>query len=180
MAQTDKHTHYFHNLRDWVDHAGVVYLSNGKLSVDELKKPFLGIHDEGKLQKEIKDIIEELDIMTFIAQRQKNMVEEFIRNTKRVLCPVESQIDWRLTSDNAPSAHGSLSGSQLPKGKGVAQSPPTQSKDETQASSTKFERFKTNSDDLMRKIDRHIEELDRLKHGAEATSSSVSTSPFLQ
>ncbi len=149
MAKTDKQTHLFRDLWLWADRAQTIYSSSNRLSVTDIhdiQHTVLDIHAEGKLQNEIKDIIEELDILVFITERQKTVVKKFIQNTRR--------IREKQRSSNTES--------------GLFQRPKMQDLDN-------HEWFETASSDLEWKVIRHVEELKMLKQSAEATSASVGT-----
>jgi len=139
--------------------------------VADLQDTVLDIHVEGKLQNEIKDIIEELDIMLFISKRQGDVLEEFIRNAKTILKGVPNE----ESKSNTPSASRESSGladsantPADPKGKGKATA------DRAPISrQEKLRWFEGNAKDLVRKVRRHVDELALLKRSAECTSASV-------
>ncbi|RYP93877.1 hypothetical protein DL770_000073 [Monosporascus sp. CRB-9-2] len=78
----------FERLWNWTDKASKVYRSKGNSDASELHVPLLDINPEGKLQREIKDIIEELDIMIHITKTQKDVLTTFIGFAKEKLEPV--------------------------------------------------------------------------------------------
>jgi len=55
----------------------------------------LNINPEGKLLKEIKDIIDEIHIMTRINQQQQTVAETFVKHIKQSLLPkLRSKSAW--------------------------------------------------------------------------------------
>ena len=124
----------------------MVYCSNGKLSVADLKDTVLDIHIEGKLQKEINDIIEELDIILFITKQQQAVIENFILNAVRIMGRLALWSQAKMLAANGEDS---------------------ERKEE-------LGWFRASSEDLTRKVERYVEELWLLKQSAEATSASVS------
>ena len=72
-----KQTSAFERLWHWTYEAKLVYRSRGS-DTSELHVPLLDINPEGRLEREIKDIIEELDIMIHITKTQKDILEKFV------------------------------------------------------------------------------------------------------
>ncbi|RYP64457.1 hypothetical protein DL771_008745 [Monosporascus sp. 5C6A] len=81
-------TSAFERLWHWTDKASKVYRSKGNADASELHVPLLDINPEGKLQQEIKDIIEELDIMIHITKTQKDILTKFIGFIREKLEPL--------------------------------------------------------------------------------------------
>ena len=79
-----KQTSAFERLWHWTDEAKLVYRSSGS-DTSELHVPLLDINPEGRLQREIKDIIEELDIMIHITKTQQDILEKFVVYAKKKL-----------------------------------------------------------------------------------------------
>lgn len=155
----------------------------------------LDIRAEGMLHKEIKDIVEELDIMLYIATKQKIIVEQFIANANAILKQVPVEADHStLPPPNDPNGvakkteavreacdHVSLD----KKGKGSTGRPhePGSRLLETGFKSDRGDKpisrkerlrwFNQNAKDLMRKFDRHVGELELLSKTAQSTGASV-------
>ena len=74
----DKQTSAFERLWHWTYEAKSVYRSKGGSDASDLHVPLLDINPEGRLEREIKDIIEELDIMIHITKTQEDILKKFI------------------------------------------------------------------------------------------------------
>ncbi|OTA98762.1 hypothetical protein M426DRAFT_17086 [Hypoxylon sp. CI-4A] len=82
-----KQTAAFDKLWGWTDDASTIYRSNGHGDTSGLNVPLLDINPEGRLEREIKDIIEELDIMIHIMKTHKTVLDSFITNAESILDP---------------------------------------------------------------------------------------------
>ncbi|KAI1385692.1 uncharacterized protein F4822DRAFT_351390 [Hypoxylon trugodes] len=82
-----KQTAAFERLWRWTDDASKVYRSTANGDTSELHVPLLDIYPEGRIEREIKDIIEELDIMLHITKTQKKILTKFIANAENILDP---------------------------------------------------------------------------------------------
>lgn len=78
----------FGRLWHWTDQASKVYRSKGSGDATDLHVPLLDINPEGKLEREIKDIIEELDIMIHITKTQRGILTKFIGYATEKLAPL--------------------------------------------------------------------------------------------
>ncbi|RYP51857.1 hypothetical protein DL768_002893 [Monosporascus sp. mg162] len=54
--------------------------------------PLLNITPEGKLQREIKDILDELGIMIHLVEQQKAVLDKFVKNASTIICGNKSGI----------------------------------------------------------------------------------------
>ncbi|KAG6363933.1 hypothetical protein INS49_009036 [Diaporthe citri] len=81
-------TDAFERLWRWTERASKMYrrLPGGGV-LSELHIPLLDINPEGKLEKEIKDIVEELGIMTYIKKAEKDVLQSFVDNARQILNP---------------------------------------------------------------------------------------------
>src|ERR1043166_4088631 len=101
--QTHKQTTGFQQLWHWTERATDVYRSKySKVDLSALHAPLLDINPEGALQREIKDIIDELDIMLHITRQQKDVIKRFIRHAERMMDPkgTLSDLAWDMGSDD--------------------------------------------------------------------------------
>ncbi|KAI1858852.1 uncharacterized protein JN550_012414 [Neoarthrinium moseri] len=80
-----KQTVAFEQLWRWTDEASKIYRSNTTAS--DLHVPLLDINPEGKLEREIKDIIEELDIILHVIKCHRDIIKKFIFNAEHMLDP---------------------------------------------------------------------------------------------
>src|SRR5436305_7665340 len=71
------------------------YKSHHKSQESALQETLLNINPEGQLLKEIKDIIDEIHIMTRINQQQQTVAETFVKHIKQSLLPkLRSKSAW--------------------------------------------------------------------------------------
>jgi len=163
----------------------------------DLHVPLLDINPEGKLQREVKDILEELHIMLHINRSHRDVLKDFIINVEHILDPkgafgpkkrfLRGSVGLGTTIINhntytEPSNHRETSSD---KGKGK-ESEGADSKDGNKDKKTKgnerpiadakedFDWFKLNADELLDKMNCRIEELEILTRTAEDTSNNVS------
>lgn len=73
-----KQTSAFERLWHWTNEASKIYRSKDNIDASDLYAPLLDINQEGKLDHEIKDIIEELDIIIPIMKTQKDILTKLI------------------------------------------------------------------------------------------------------
>lgn len=150
----------------------MAYRGKTEIDVNDIYIPLLNINPEGMLQREIKDIIEELDIMLQITKSHKIVLRDFITNVEHILDPdgVFGGVRKRL--------HKDLSSSPTPGPQDLTGINPrkTQSDDWNINDKEKFNWFRLNADELWNRVSRRIEELEDLRQSAESTSNSVSPS----
>lgn len=179
--QTNKQTAAFERLWHWTEEASKVYRSKGKLDTSDLHVPLLDINPEGKLQKEIKDILEELDIMIMISRTHKDVLKDFIRHVEHILDPdgIFSYNNWHrhrrmgTGAKHLPKPPAFSGDHHQPKGKDAAEHAPHQA--DTESRKMIYEWFEINADELLGKVVERIEELEQLKRSADTTSNSVRT-----
>lgn len=115
--------------------------------------PFLNINKEGQLQREIKDIIDELDIMIYISTQQRDVIKKFKKEVMHILDPSGT---WK---DKLPTT------------------PISDSKDKSSKKrQDDYFWFVNTADELLGDVDDQIGELEGLRKSAESTSTSVSPS----
>jgi len=94
MCKTKQTTVTFRRMSDWGSKAsyyGFQSNNTNHYSYTPLV-PLLNLHAEGILLREVKDVLEELEIMHSIIRRQSNLMTMFCRHAENILDP-ESQ--WR-------------------------------------------------------------------------------------
>ena len=185
----------------WTQKASNVYRKKPKHDeASELHVPLLDIHPEGKLQREIKDIIDELDIMINITRRQRELIKRFCKHVENILDPEGL---WRHGSEDQSMARtgdddDSEAGDETvpaPRARSKATATKSQSgtehddatveaqkkKDAKRARrSDKIRRknhidwFRMQSQDLLCEVGDRIEELEGLRESAKSTAQSVS------
>jgi soluble P-type ATPase len=116
------------------------------IDISDFVAPLLNISTEGNLQREIKDVIDELDIMIHIYMQQKDVVKKFKRDVERLL---------QLHQQGKKEPHQ--------QGK----------KELHQQGKKEKKEFGASAQGLMDDVDDRIAELRSLKRSAESTSTSV-------
>lgn len=87
----------FDRLWHWTDNAKEIYHQRGSIEISKLHIPLLDINPEGKLEREIKDIVEELDIMIHITKTYEDILKNFVANVEDFLDPSG---EWRKANRN--------------------------------------------------------------------------------
>lgn len=153
-SQNNKQTISFEHLWEWTGKLGN-FARPGYLpaNLSDFVIPLLNINKEGQLQREIKDIIDELDIMIYISAQQRDVVKKFKKEVTHILDP--SGI-WRDKLSTTPISNP---------------------KDEnTKKRHNDYFWFANTADELLGDVDDQIGELEGLRKSAESTSTSVSLS----
>jgi len=164
--QTNKHTISFEHVWHWTQKASEVYRSKTKVDeASDLHVPLLDIYPEGKLQREVKDILDELDIMLSITRRQREIIRRFCRHVENILDP---EGHWRSGLD--PGS---------PRDTGEQQARDAKDKEEAKRQDkarrkNHLDWFRRQSPDLLCEVDDRIDELEGLKEAAKSTAQSVS------
>jgi hypothetical protein len=87
LWQMHKQTLAFERLWRWTKKARTIYKSRARAAASKLHVPLLDITPEGELEKEIKDILEELGIMIYVNNTHLEVLNQFIRHVKHILDP---------------------------------------------------------------------------------------------
>lgn len=82
-----KQTIAFERLWAWTQQARKVYRSRSADGGSKLHVPLLDIKPEGELEREIKDIVEELSIMIHIHKTQRDVFKQFVNHVEHILDP---------------------------------------------------------------------------------------------
>ncbi|KAK4167456.1 hypothetical protein QBC43DRAFT_142137 [Cladorrhinum sp. PSN259] len=172
---TNQHTISFQHVWHWTQKASAIYRSKSKyVDSSDLHVPLLDINPEGKLQREVKDIIDELDIMITVHKKQKEVIRRFCKHVERILDP---EGNWPDGSDHQdqqdshmPRAQSSTMDTTPNEGK------MTEKSDENTKVREKRDQlcwFRLQSHELLAEVDDRLDELEGLKKGAESTAKSV-------
>ncbi|KAI2627729.1 hypothetical protein GGR54DRAFT_652540 [Hypoxylon sp. NC1633] len=81
----DRQASAFQRLLHWTDAASNVFRDKRKKDTSKLHIPLLETNPEGSLDREIKDVIEELDIMIHITKTHKIILAKFMANARTIL-----------------------------------------------------------------------------------------------
>ena len=138
--------------------------SHGDLST--LHVPLLNIANEGKLQREIKDILDELSIMIHLINQQQSVVGHFRKNALQLLKTSDADTELGYLS---PGLHSSRPTAFLP-----SPSERHEARQQKQWQRDKLiRRFEWSCDELQEKLNHNLQEMQNMKDSATSTSVSV-------
>lgn len=164
-----KQTDAFEKLWRWTERASKMYRRlPGAGVLSKLHIPLLDINPEGKLEKEIKDIVEELGIMAYIKRAEKDVLQSFVTNALQILDPGDAvEVKKYPESPSVTSADG------RPQTESPARS------SESLPSSKEADRaahrwFSANASELIKRVDQRISQLEELERSATSTAEMVS------
>ncbi|KAL2284203.1 hypothetical protein FJTKL_09172 [Diaporthe vaccinii] len=146
----NKQTISFEHLWEWTGKLGN-FAKPGYLpaNLSDFVIPLLNINKEGQLQREIKDIIDELDIMIYISSQQRDVIKKFKKEVTHILDPSGT---WKDKPPTSPIS------------------------DFTEGNDKKrydYFWFVKTADELLGDVDDQIGELEGLRKSAESTSTSL-------
>ncbi|KAH9904479.1 hypothetical protein F4778DRAFT_64649 [Xylariomycetidae sp. FL2044] len=147
-----KQTVAFARLWRWTESARKIYHSRRQSDTSGLHVPLLDINPEGELEKEIKDIVEELGMMLYIKRIHRDVLKQFINHADHILDP----------SGSLGAEHGRTKTSRN-----------LAAKAEEQGKSENYAWFKQNAEELTNKVNSRIEQLEELQSSAENTADNV-------
>lgn len=162
----------------------------GEGALSQLHIPLLDINPEGKLEKEIKDIVEELGIMIYIKKREREVLGCFVGHASQILDPGSASATPKgpgtpnACRPEEPSIHQGESDSQTATSSTKTESEsPHEPKDaeevraagaEAGAAKTAHDWFGNNANELLKRVDQRIEQLMELERSAKSTAGMVS------
>ncbi|KAF4949506.1 hypothetical protein FSARC_13450 [Fusarium sarcochroum] len=154
-----KETTSFERLVLWTKKARAFYRHPRNSDPNELHVPLLDINPEANMHREIKDIIEELDIMIYVVRSHMRVLEDFITHVQHMLDP-----------------EGIFSYKNMPRGyypSRMIGQPPSRvgTNDDKQKHTYKF--FMLNAEEMRIKMDSRIMELEQLRQSAQSVCDSV-------
>ncbi|KAK7959152.1 Magnesium transport protein CorA- transmembrane region, partial [Apiospora aurea] len=165
-VKTNKQTIAFDRLWAWTEQWKANSSKKRKSRMSELHVSLLDINPEGKLQREIKDIIEELEIMIHINRTHRTILRGFIHQVIHIMDP-NGQLKPRIslhtvneeqTEGTGPNPRANNKGSRKPS---------------DFVNEADYDRFETKAEELRGKVTSRIEELEELRRSAKSTSDSV-------
>lgn len=159
LYKNNRQTISFEHLWEWTGRVGS-FAKPGYLptNLSDFVIPLLNIKKEGELQREIKDIIDELDIMIYISTQQRDVMKKFKKEVTHILDPLGM---WKDKLTTTP-----IAGTQ---GDGAKDA-------DTKKRHDDYFWFVNTAEELLSDVDDQIGELEGLKKSAESTSTSVSPS----
>ncbi|KAI0099723.1 hypothetical protein GGR51DRAFT_576165 [Nemania sp. FL0031] len=141
----------FDQLWRWTDKARIIYQSPGRHNTKGRHISLLDINPEGKLDREIGDIIEELDIMLRISNIHQDIVKRYIEQAERALDP---DADFRKIFEHSPQK------ARVPE----------PGREEAYQD---YESFKVRGNECQDKINRQVKDLESLRQSAKNTADGV-------
>ncbi|KAK8096940.1 hypothetical protein PG999_012884 [Apiospora kogelbergensis] len=155
----------FDRLWAWTEQWKANNSKKNKSRTNELQVSLLDINPEGKLQREIKDIIEELEIMIHINRTHKTILKSFIHQVIHIMDP-NGQLKNRFSMLKLDDEHTEGSGPAPRTNK-------TSRKSSGIVNEADYDRFETKAEELLAKVTSRIEELEELRRSAQSTSDSI-------
>ncbi|KAK3396852.1 hypothetical protein B0T20DRAFT_244041 [Sordaria brevicollis] len=179
---TNQHTISFQHVWHWTQKASEIYRARSKyVDSSELHVPLLDINPEGKLQREVKDILDELDIMLHVHRKQRDLIRRFYKHVEHILDPEGRANGNDFKEDYAnPTAderYRNYKGFPFP---GEAEAEPNRDRSRTReqerAKMIKRQQlvwFRIQYQELLSEVTDRIEELEGLRSAAKSTADSV-------
>lgn len=173
----------FEFLWHWTEKAGKIYRSKIKyFDALDLHVPLLDIHPEGKLQREIRDIIDELDMMIHVSKKQKEVIKRFSKHVEHILNPKGLlQTNFGRATEPWASPRSSRSeewrdiSTERRQERAASPSNDHQGGNYDELRAQQFMSFHVQYQELLEEVNGRMEELEDLKRNAESTAQSVST-----
>lgn len=152
--QTNKQAIAFKHLWQLSERLTSIYQSGIEDKVDPaLILALLNVTPEAELQREIRDIIDELDIILHISKQQNDMITRFVKLASQIIDADVNKYDYLIKHSNHQETTLEATLKRLAQQQSA---------------------FKTHSDDLLSEIQDRIDELSGLKTSAESTAQNVS------
>lgn len=141
----------------------------------DLHLPLLNIDPEGMLQREIKDIIDELGIMIHLVEQQQEVVKKFVKNAAGIILTSKNTKKRQTTKHWFDrSSKGLLSDVKSQLGELVKNvSGIILASENTKKRQTTNNWFDLSSEELLSDVKSHLGELKSLRQSATGTSESV-------
>ncbi|KAI8294268.1 hypothetical protein K4K59_005176 [Colletotrichum sp. SAR11_240] len=153
----------------------LVYISKSQYEdASHLHLPLLNINPEGKLQREIKDILDELDIMINVNNKQKDVIKRFTKHVENIF---DASGEWRdnmksLNPDGADWDYRNTASSRQNSPE-RAQGAGNEKDVDQEREREKFIWFRKQAYDLISDVGDRIVELEGLRKSAESTSQGI-------
>ncbi|KAK9414711.1 hypothetical protein SUNI508_10994 [Seiridium unicorne] len=177
-----KQTISFERLWRWTEDARKHYRTRSDRIPSDIHVPLLDINPEGELEKEIKDIVEELGIMLYVNKEHRDVVRQFITHVTHILDP-NDQFQIKANGINAYRSPADTLRTPLASPMGsprIEITDPMDTVEDTKNAAEKererretYKWFKVNADELLTRVNDRIEQLEELERSAEATATSV-------
>ncbi|KAI2627735.1 hypothetical protein GGR54DRAFT_636858 [Hypoxylon sp. NC1633] len=165
-----KQTSAFEALLLWTEEVNKVYKSNKLVDMAGVDVTVLNIKREALLQRDIKDIVEELEIMLHITRTQRKLFQTFIENAENILDPF-----GRFRGDKGREKRARLLWERSPK-KTVDLPPEGDDSTKTKREQDKeldYHFFRLNAEEYRENVQSRIEKLQELHDCATSTADNV-------
>ena len=135
----------------------------------------LDINAEGKLHREIRDIIEEIDIMLYITRSQKDVLKSYVSQVEEIIDPLGKYQPRSTTrSWDKDRAVTEYTSDMTQQSSFSSRTEPVTTFPEKVMNGNIYDAFMKRAADMTAKVGGHIEELDQLRVSAQITAESVS------
>jgi hypothetical protein len=173
----------FNRLWDWTRHARKIYRSQDYADTTKLHVPLLDINPEGHLEREIEDIIEELDIMLHIANIHQDIVKSFIEQAEHILDP-DGGFGKRFKCGRTPASCSRCQGQRgrlhlEHETENSTWARRTARNRELTKEEEDYQAFKLRADECQDSVDSHVKDLESLRKTAKNTADDVQQPPYL-
>lgn len=128
--------------------------------------PLLNISTEGALQREIKDVIDELSIMFYLQNQQLDVIKSFVSHSRTLLDPKDQPGMSRAASPTSLTFSGSPTSAASNRDR------------DFELRQKNFSWFTRMSENLINSVESRIGEIVALKQSAESVSGSVRSHLF--
>ncbi|KAJ4415913.1 hypothetical protein N0V85_002493 [Neurospora sp. IMI 360204] len=174
-ADTNQHTISFQHVWHWTQEASKIYRARSKyVSSAHLHVSLLDINPEGKLQREVKDILDELDIMLHVHKRQRDIMKRFRRHVEHILDPTNRWSgDCYVEDDTSEPSLKPSGNASVRSGNNSKSDEQTGTNDKETRRREQLEWFRFQYQELFSEVKDRIDELEGLRAGAKSTADSV-------
>jgi hypothetical protein len=170
-----KQTLAFQRLWDWTERARKIFVSQGYPDTTDLHITLLDINPEGKLEREVGDVIEELDIMLHIANIHQEIVRKFIEQAEHILNP-DGNLGDTLTHGGTPASSPRVFSRHIDaETSRLSQANSSTGLTDAQAD---FQAFKLRANECQDRVDCHVKDLQALRRSAKNAAEDVGISPL--
>lgn len=129
--------------------------------------PLLDVHVEGKLQREIKDILDELDMMIHVYKQQREVMRRFCKHVEHILDPEGRWKEGMIRDkpdDRAPPAPTTASAAARER---------EWEQEEQDERREQLYWFRIQARELLSDVDGRMDELAGLRKAAESSAQNV-------
>ncbi|KAI0097349.1 hypothetical protein GGR51DRAFT_566556 [Nemania sp. FL0031] len=161
----------FNRLWWWTEQMKLVYSAKGYTDTSNLRMALLDINPEGRLDREIEDIIEELDIMIHLAHTNNDILKKFVEQAELILNP-NGEFKYTNYSQQHPRAKRKPSSPSADKDQDQDQGK-TKEEREREKGGVAYRSFKQKANEGQARAKDHIRELEKLRQSAKKTAEDV-------